>query len=130
MTANIKPIRIFLLVAIIGFTWACSNSQNIPELNLTDDKIEEIDSVVEILYENEQFQGTVLVSVRGKVIYKKGVGFANIKDSIPNTIYTKFHYSNIPLHYLMGMHCFYAMEQSIKRLNSLPKNSDLIQTET
>ena len=90
MKENIKPIRILLLIIIIGFHFGCSNIQNTPKLNLTNDKIEEIDKVVETLYENEQFQGAVLVSVKGKVIYKKAVGYANIKDSIPNTIDTKF----------------------------------------
>lgn len=49
-----------------------------------------IDEVVRALYENEQFAGAVLVSVDGKVVYKKAVGYADIEKKIPNTPDTKF----------------------------------------
>jgi CubicO group peptidase (beta-lactamase class C family) len=90
MKENIKLIKTVLLFIIIGFHFGCSNNQNQLESNLTVDKIEEINQVVETLYENGHFQGVVLVSVRGDVIYKKAFGYANIKDSIPNKIDTKF----------------------------------------
>ena len=90
MKENIKNIRILLLVIVIALHFGCSNTKIKPELNLTNDKIEEIDQVVETLYENGQFQGVVLVSVRGEIIYKKAVGYANIEDSIPITFDTKF----------------------------------------
>lgn len=51
---------------------------------------EEIDKVINTLYENGQFSGAVLVSIKGEIVYKKGVGFANIEDSILNTCETKF----------------------------------------
>jgi len=90
MKKDIKPIRYLLLLIFIGFQYGCSNFQNKPTLNYTKDKIEEIDQVVETLYENGQFQGVVLVSVRGEIIYKKAVGYANVEDSIPITFDTKF----------------------------------------
>jgi len=90
MKKNIKPLNFLLLLIFIGFQFGCSNFQNKSKLNFTNDKIEEIEQVVETLYENGQFQGVVLVSVRGEIIYKKAVGYANIKDSIPITLETKF----------------------------------------
>jgi CubicO group peptidase (beta-lactamase class C family) len=64
--------------------------QNHPEFKFSVKDIEEIDIVVKTLYENEQFSGAVLVSVKGKVIYQNAFGFANIEDSIPNKVNTKF----------------------------------------
>lgn len=61
-----------------------------PDLALPENAVEEIDRVVTTLYENGQFQGTVLVSVRGEVIYQGAFGYADISDSLPNTIDTKF----------------------------------------
>jgi len=90
MKKNINPKIILLLFIIVGFQIGCSYIQNKPVLNLTIDKIEKIDQVIETLYENGQFQGAILVSVRGEVIYKKAVGYANIEDSVPNAIDTKF----------------------------------------
>jgi CubicO group peptidase (beta-lactamase class C family) len=90
MYKDIKPLRFLLLLIFIVFQFGCSNFRNKPTLNFTNDEIEAIDHVVETLYENGQFQGVVLVSVRGEIIYKKAVGYANIEDSIPITFDTKF----------------------------------------
>lgn len=50
----------------------------------------EIGQIVNAVYENEQFTGAVLVSVKGEIVYKSAVGFANREDSILNTTQTKF----------------------------------------
>jgi CubicO group peptidase (beta-lactamase class C family) len=59
-------------------------------LNLPENTNEKIDEVIQTLYENNQFSGVVLVSVKGEVIYEKAVGYADLKDSTPNTLDTKF----------------------------------------
>jgi len=61
-----------------------------PDLDFSKDKIKDIDRVVKTIYENGQFSGVVLVSVKEKIIYKNAVGYANLKESIPNTCDTKF----------------------------------------
>ena len=87
---NNIPILILLTILLVGSQFGCVNFKNDPELKFSNDKIAEIDQVIETLFGNNQFSGTVLVSVKGKVIYKNAVGYANIKDSILNTCDTKF----------------------------------------
>ena len=87
---NNIPILILLTILLVGSQFGCVNFKNDPELKFSNDKIAEIDHVIETLFGNNQFSGTVLVSVKGKVIYKNAVGYANIKDSILNTCDTKF----------------------------------------
>lgn len=83
--------KLFIITLFIVFcSSSCSNIGNNPDLVLHENAYEKIDEVITTLYENEQFSGVVLVSVRGKVLYKKAVGYANLEDSIPNTIDTKF----------------------------------------
>lgn len=82
--------KLIILLLIVVSQFGCTFFQNNPELKFSKNSVEKIDEVVETLYKNGQFQGVVLVSVRGEIIYKKAVGYANIEDSIPNTIDTKF----------------------------------------
>ncbi len=82
---------LFLLSLLVLVTqFGCAYFQNDPPLDYSEDRIKEIDKVVNTLYENGQFSGAVLVSVKGKVVYKKAVGYASLEDSIPNTCDTKF----------------------------------------
>jgi CubicO group peptidase (beta-lactamase class C family) len=46
-------------------------------------------------YNNGRFNGSVLVAERGKVIFKKGYGMANMEWGIPNTPDTKFRLGSI-----------------------------------
>lgn len=88
---SIKGLFIFLLsLLLVYLQFGCLYFQKDPELKFTMDKVEEIDRVIKTLYENGQFSGAVLVSVKGKVIYRNAVGYANIEDSILNTCDTKF----------------------------------------
>lgn len=92
MTQN--RIRKFLLILIsillLNTLYNCSNFRKDPDLNLPENSIEKIDEVIQTLFENDQFSGTILVSVKGKIIYKNAVGLANMKDSILNSCDTKF----------------------------------------
>lgn len=81
---------LLFLILIVVTQFGCTNFRHEPEIKSTKDIAERIDQVITTLYKNEQFSGAVLVSVRGEVIYKKAVGYANIEDSILNTVDTKF----------------------------------------
>ena len=51
---------------------------------------DEISQIITMMDDNGQFSGAVLISVKGDIIYKNAVGYANLEDSIPNTVDTKF----------------------------------------
>jgi len=84
-------ILVFILPILLAISlFGCTYGQHEPQLSFTKDKISEIDSVIKCLYMNGQFSGTVLVSVKGEIIYTKAVGYAKIEDSVLNTIDTKY----------------------------------------
>jgi CubicO group peptidase (beta-lactamase class C family) len=59
------------------------------------DKIEKIDGLMNEYSRLKQFSGSVLVSEKGKVIYEKGFGYANMEWKIPNDGTTKFRLGSI-----------------------------------
>jgi len=59
------------------------------------DKARKIDDLVARYYSYGQFNGAVLVADNGKVIYKKGIGLANMEWNIPNEPDTKFRLGSI-----------------------------------
>ena len=88
---SVKIVLLFLSsLLFLNILFGCANLRKEPPLDFSEDNIEEIDQVVKTLYENGQFSGVVLVSVKGEVVYKNAVGYANIEDSILNTCDTKF----------------------------------------
>jgi CubicO group peptidase (beta-lactamase class C family) len=58
-------------------------------------KVETIDSLIQAYNDIGQFNGTALVAVEGKVIFKKGYGLANREWNIPNKPDTKFRLGSI-----------------------------------
>lgn len=58
-------------------------------------KAAKIDEVMTLANKYRLFNGSVLVADQGKVIYKKGLGFANMEWEIPNTTETKFRLASI-----------------------------------
>jgi len=62
---------------------------------ITQDKAAKIDELMNLYHEYGQFNGTVLVSEGGKVIYKRGIGLANVEWNIPNEPDTKFRLASI-----------------------------------
>ena len=58
-------------------------------------KVEKIDKLISIYAEYEKFNGSVLVAEKGKVIYKKGVGMADMEWNIPNQPSTKHRLGSI-----------------------------------
>lgn len=54
-------------------------------------KTQRISDLLDLYYDNGQFQGTAIVAVDGDVIFRKSFGLANIEWDIPNTPDTKYH---------------------------------------
>ena len=62
---------------------------------LAQDKAAKIDEVMTAANKYRLFNGSVLVAENGKVIYKKGLGLAQMEWKIPNTTDTKFRLGSI-----------------------------------
>lgn len=58
-------------------------------------KAAKIDEVMTLANKYRLFNGAVLVAENGKVIYKKGLGLANMEWNIPNTPETRFRLGSI-----------------------------------
>jgi len=56
---------------------------------------QKIDKIVEHYGKEGLFNGSILVAQKGKVIYKKGVGYANMEWNIVNSTTTKFRIGSI-----------------------------------
>jgi CubicO group peptidase (beta-lactamase class C family) len=54
-----------------------------------------IDDLVNDYVVNDQFMGSVLVADKGKVVFAKGYGLANVEKNIPNTPQTRFGIGSI-----------------------------------
>ncbi len=59
------------------------------------DHADRIDELVRVYFEDERFNGTVLVAENGEVIYRKGWGMANKEWSIPNGPKTRFRIASM-----------------------------------
>jgi CubicO group peptidase (beta-lactamase class C family) len=59
-------------------------------------KSAKIEEVMNLANKYRLFNGSVLVAENGKVIYKKGVGLANMEWNIPNSPETKFSWVQSP----------------------------------
>jgi CubicO group peptidase (beta-lactamase class C family) len=58
-------------------------------------KLDQLDELIEQYHEYGKFNGSVLVAEKGKVIYKKGFGMANMEWDIPNAPNTKHRLGSI-----------------------------------
>ena len=86
-----KKSIIVLFIPLLVIVWgSCSFFYSNPTLLLPENAEKEIAQIVNMMDDNGQFSGAVLISVKGEIIYKDAVGYANIADSIPNTCDTKF----------------------------------------
>jgi CubicO group peptidase (beta-lactamase class C family) len=63
--------------------------------SIAQDKAAQMDEFVKLWYKTGTFNGTVLVAEKGKVIFKKGYGFANMEWNIPHKPDTKFRIGSI-----------------------------------
>lgn len=62
---------------------------------LAQDKAAKIDQIISLHHKYGQFNGAALVVDNGKVVYKKGVGLANMEWNVPNAPDTKFRLGSI-----------------------------------
>ena len=67
----------------------------ISNMGFTQTKVEQIEELLSTYEEYGKFNGSVLVSDQGKVIYKKGFGMANMEWDIPNQPNTKHRLGSI-----------------------------------
>lgn len=112
-----KTFRRFLLIFFILFFFACSddNKQN-PDLTLSVNegkedsslfnikvsdephhrkKAEKIDQIFEKLSRSKSFNGAVLVTEGGSIIYNRAIGYADFNKQIPLTIHSSFHLASV-----------------------------------
>ncbi len=59
------------------------------------DTAQKIDGLLKNYYDYGQFNGSVLVAEKGKVVYTKGFGMANMERAIPNQPDTKFRIGSV-----------------------------------
>ena len=78
---------VVLAVALL-VTWGTPAAQE-------KDKAAAINEVLTLLADGGLFNGAVLVSENGRVIFKKGYGFADFEWEVPNTPDTKFRLGSI-----------------------------------
>jgi CubicO group peptidase (beta-lactamase class C family) len=62
---------------------------------LAQQNVQKIDALLKQYYDYGQFNGSILVAEKGKVIYKKGFGMANMEWNIPNQPDTRFRIASI-----------------------------------
>ena len=67
----------------------------ISNISFAQTKVEQLEELLSTYNEYGQFNGSVLVSDQGKVIYKKGFGMANMEWDIPNQPNTKHRLGSI-----------------------------------
>ncbi|MEM7185228.1 MAG: serine hydrolase [Bacteroidota bacterium] len=86
----IAPLLLWSAIMVCG---AC-NSHTEP-IDRKDRIEHQIDSLVQLYHDYDGFNGAVLVSHEGEVIYKKGFGMANMELKTPNTTATKFRIASM-----------------------------------
>ena len=77
-----KLIRLFILLISVNVTFGQA-------------KIEQLDELINLYTEYGQFNGSVLVAEKSKILYKKGFGMANMEWDIPNQSDTKHRLGSI-----------------------------------
>lgn len=87
-----KSSSIFLqakqILFLLGLLLCCN-------VSFSQSKADKIDQLVSKYQEYGKFNGSVLVSEKGKVIFKKGFGMANMEWDIPNASNTKHRLGSI-----------------------------------
>ncbi len=83
----IRTILFTIITLIVITTTSCAQSK--------EDKQDKLDKLISTYANYGEFNGAVLVVEEGKVIYKKGVGLANMEWDIPNQTDTKFRIGSI-----------------------------------
>ena len=80
--ARVLLLDLLILTGIVNFSYGQT-------------KIDKLDKLVATYAEYGQFNGSILVAEKGKIIYKKGFGLANMEWNIPNRADTKHRLGSI-----------------------------------
>src|SRR4026209_409066 len=86
MIITLKTTRLLLLFTVAFITATAAFAQQ---------NVQKIDGLMKQYYEYGQFNGSILVADKGKIIYEKGFGMANMEWAIPNQPDTKFRIGSV-----------------------------------
>lgn len=86
-------LTLLLIIAFISIN--CNRFSPLPDVTITDEKITAIEELMDRFYENEQFYGTILIAVKGEILYQNATGYANRDSLISNTLDTKFRIASV-----------------------------------
>lgn len=109
MTKELKLNSVYFLVLLLLFVTS-------PNQILSQDKTSKINELMIKLHENEQFNGAALVSEHGKIIYKKGFGYADMSWKVPNEVNTKFKIGSITKQFV-AMRIMQLVEDEVIKLD-------------
>lgn len=90
MSRNGKLLTSIIISCACAFFLALSCEPGLSSEHISDSQRAEVSAIMETLAANGQFSGTILVSVRGEVIYTGAFGQADIERGSPNTLDTQF----------------------------------------
>ena len=91
MNSFLNQSRALIVCALIVI---CTHGVVLSQVSSTD-TARKIDEVLSLANKYKLFNGSVLVAENGKVIHKKGYGYANMEWNIPNAPDTKFRLGSI-----------------------------------
>ncbi len=80
----------FLIPIVTILYIGCNLCNSLPDVIVTDHKAAAIEELMNRFYDNEQFFGTILIAVKGKILYQNATGYADRDSLILNKIDTKF----------------------------------------
>lgn len=83
--------RIFCFLLLIIPITSCLSQSGFVVHNIT----QRLDSIVKNYVDSSEFIGSVLIAKNGEILLKKGYGFADIENKIPNTPSTNFYLASV-----------------------------------
>lgn len=84
-------VILLLLVSLLFLS--CGESSS--EVKIAPSKADKINEIVQLYNDYEGFNGAILVAHEGEVIFKKGLGWADMEWDVPNTTDTKFRLASV-----------------------------------
>jgi len=88
-----RPVLLYLIFCLVS---ACDGQSHANIKNsAARTKADKIEEILSLYAEYGGFNGAALVAHEGEVIYKKGIGFANMEWDIPNQPDTKFQIASL-----------------------------------
>lgn len=100
-----KTGKLFILFIVFLFGASAATAQ---------DKAQSIDKLLNAYFDYGQFNGAVLVGEKGKIVYQKGFGMANMEWSIPVQPDTKFRIGSVTKQFTAALILQLAAEGKIK----------------